>query len=83
MRAMHLKCDTAGEAANTLPSCIYRSSTSWRRSIMVPSLHDPSDTGSEILCITLSIVISERRGHAGRSVKNCGFYWVKAAIMLH
>lgn len=79
---MHLKCDTAGEAANTLPGCIYRR-TSWRRRVMVPCLHDPSDTESEILCIALGIVISERCGHAGKNVKKCGFYWAKTVIMPH
>lgn len=46
---------------------------------MVPSLHDSSDTESEILCITLGIVISERCGHG----KTYVLYWVKAAIVPH
>lgn len=80
MITMHLKCDMAREATNTLPGCIYGSSTSWRRRVMLPSLHDPSDVNSEISCVTLGIVISERCGCPGRKVK-CVFYWLKPAIV--
>lgn len=68
--AMHLKCDPAGEVS--IPGCIYRS-TSWRRRVMDPSLHDASDMHSEIVSIALGIVIQGKCEHAGRNVKKYNF----------
>lgn len=71
MIAMHVKWDTAGEAADTVPSYIYRRSTSWRRLVMVLSLHEPSDAEFEIFFVTLGIIIQERWGLAQINVKQC------------
>lgn len=71
MIAMHVKWDTAGETADTVPGYIYRRSASWRRRVMVLSLHEPSDAEFEILLITSGIIIQESWGLAGRNVKQC------------